>query len=587
MKVNHCIEDPTPNKTLIDHGLALFLPSFAVSVVGVLQKEYKDSWWDKIEDLRSKKKGDRRPLQNLDDPLPDSFEDCVGMLQITHCCRIVFHYEANFTNAWGEGHSSLVSLVLDARNMVSHRTAGELDLGAEDAECYVYATLKLARVVNADRRAIDLLERLHEALWRGETIRYMPVRYECKDGEPRVSDVVGLGWESNELRWYDDDDLRDRVCKRMEALDSLDVEREICKRIVSEVETRAFRFPASVCLFPSIPGETWDKAELTFVILPPAEGAVTAECCRPAEAQADQVMATSEGERRRFRNALVFIFPETSQYRALERGTRVYLALRRLGEELVVAELESYIAEADLDVKGRLRAAYSNILVPKSHWHMYGSCYTRMKSRDGNVIDGAVESLVREGLLYLTEEHGAIRPPGVEAVLQERLYRLPRKFATVSEVWSFYSSDLRLPRFESKEVLFNAVWRGVKDGLLVRVIPVNEGSEFLVVSKLELPEVRMETIIASMKAAIELGWVQCGPGDVQRPMEGAEGAFKIGGDSHDRRCTRRIRLGDALSHPLQRCADGGRRDDQAPDGLCNPEHSSKRQKWGRWHLQCC
>ena len=578
METSHFMNFQIPNKTILDNSLALFLPSFAVSVACVLKKEYKDGWWDKIKDLESKKDGDHKPLQFLGEPLSDSFEDRVGELQITHCCRIVFYYRSDFTNEWGNGHQALVSLVLEARNKISHTIAGKVDLSVEDAEYYLYAMLKLACVVNADRQSIDSLERLHEVLWLGGTIRIRPMRYVCEDGEPRVSDVLRSRSESDGSRWFDDDDLRERVCKGMEALDSVDVEREICKRIVSEVETRAFRFPTSVCLFPSIPGETWDKAEPTFVILPPAEGAVTAECCRFAEAQADQVMATSEGERRRFRNALVFIFPETSEYRVLERGTRAYLALRRLGEESIEAELESYIAEADLDIRGRLRAAYSNILVPKSSWHMYGSCYTRMKSRDGNVIDGAVESLVREGLLYLTEENGAIRPPGVEAVLQEWLYRLPKKFATVSELWSFFSSDLRLPRFESKEVLFNAVWRGVKDGLLVRVIPVNEGSELLVVSKLELPEVRMETIIASMKAAIELGWVQCGPGDVRSLTEGAGGASKEGGGSHDRRCTRRIRLGDALSHPLQRCADGGRRDDQAPDGPCNPEHSSKRQK---------
>ena len=530
------LEDRTPNKTLVDQGLALLLPSFANAVARVLEKSFGDRWWSEVQGLKAPGSGPAggRVLRFLDEPPSDSFEDRVGVLQITHCCEIVFAYRKEFTNAWGREHIGASNLVLEARHKTSHRTAAGTDLSADDAEYYLYAMVKMARVIKADRGTVDILERLHDVLWRGGTLGYLPVSYECAGDEPSVSDVSApegrgaLAAPGYAGRWSDDDGLRARVLAEMDGMDPGLVEREICERILSEVDSMETSMRSTVCVFPSPPGEVPDIPELTIVVLPPADGAVTGASCRAAEAQADEAMASSEGRPRVYRNMLVFVFPETVPYRLLERSASEYLALRSVaksGQDF--PGLSRHLREADLDVGRRLRAAYSGVLAPEGPWDRYGHCYRRLRPADGNIIDGALFSLVREGLLYVRGEGDGAGPFRPTMTALGWPGSLPGGSARISDYWEAASSQCGMPRFESKDVFLQAIWRDVRDGRYGYAPPGPDGgpSGEVRIGE-ELASISMDGFVVNCDGASN-GWIllEGGGRETRRlaPRAGSEG----------------------------------------------------------------
>ena len=527
-RADYEVVDRTPNKTVVDQGLAILLPPFAEAVARVLVKEYGDGWWAEVEGMKAKKNSPEKGklMRYLNDPPSDSFGDRVGVLQVSNCCEIVFAHRLLYKNAWGDAHIGLTSLVLEARNRASHRAAGEADLSPEDAEYYLYAMLRLARAIRADPQVCEALERVHEVLWTGGSLGYRPVVYRCQGEEPSVSEVLaveapqpgaGGGAAQAVPRWFDDDARRALVRREMEGLGQEDVEREVCERLASEVDVMEARMSALICLFPRPASEVSDRPDLTFVVLPPADGEVTADSCTAAEAQADEALATCGGERRRHRNALVFVFSETVRYRLLERSAAEYLALRRLAERGPDgAALSGFVAEADLDVRRRLRAAFSNVLVPEGPWERHGRGYRRLGTGGGNVFDGAVDALVRSGLLYLREERQGRTPRRLSMSAFGFPDSLRGGCVRISDFWDAVSSDCRMPRFESRDVLLNAVWRDVRDGRYCYLPPEAEWRgagadprDMLVIGE-ELPGVSMDGYVVAPDVAFGNVWAPSG-----------------------------------------------------------------------------
>ena len=552
--------DLTPNKTMVDQGLAILLPPFADAVVRVLEKEYGDSWW------RDRVQGNRG-IRFLENPASDSREDRVGVLQMSHCCELVFSDRMVFTNAWGRGHIGLCGIVHEARNRSAHRSVSESDLTAGDAEYYVHAMLRLAREIRADSGTCNSLERLHEVLWQGGTIGYAPVRYRCEGAEPRVSEVLGREGlpapaSASVARWFDDDALRERVLQAMALIPPEAVAAEMYGRLQSEVGTSDYG--VRVHVFPETADDVPDSPELKIVVLPPIGGA-------SPEERADIIMATCRGTPRKYRNMLVFVFAEEVPGRLFERRASEYLALCKLSEaDPDDVGLSRFAEEADVDLRGRTKAAFSNVMAPVGGWERYGLQYRRLRTAGGNVVATALEALADAGLLYVAMGHGGRRGTWIFEVAA--MGGLSGWCLRISDLWRAVCTDCRLPRVESRGALLNEVWRAVREGscgyLEQDDTPDPEAVRRMLIG-VELPVVSMDAFVVDPRAAIELGWV---PKYEFVLVEGGEIDFEGGaGDDRRERCP-----GDAV----QGRSGGGAGGHQAPDGVVRLRRPQKERRWG-------
>ena len=460
MTINSSCSAPHVNmvqyKNVVDQALSCLLGPLALKVVDVL-KEMCDDWWGE------KVLGNKKVKDGLEEPRTSDESDLVGVLQISSCCELVFTDIAYFSKKWGERCRGLINLVREARNRSSHRQVDEPDFTAEDAEYYLYAIFQTGKMIKADSSVVATLQWLHECLWLGRVPSYSPTDDPGRISEPAVRELVPF---KPALRWFDSEDFREEVARRIDGISDDAVLEEMERRIGDEVRLAEIGWEGWVCTYRDGRDDIVDEPCITLVFLLHNTGPDAGEPAAGETEVADRIMAGTGGRARVNRNMLMFVFSDNGSISMLKSSIRVYLALSGLMSERA-GDLQAveFLKEADADCRRMAREAFSNLLVPEPGWEVRQPRYRRLRLDGcGNIVERAFGEAAREGLAY-----GAAAGDGVEQPFRLRDIGWPEAagdvgFIRIEELWERLCSMPDCPKIESRDVLLHAVWSEVLEG---------------------------------------------------------------------------------------------------------------------------
>ena len=466
---------------------------------------------------------------------------------VRDCCGAVFEKTQTeyFDRFWGRAGVAQANIIRDAADSVGKLEkemsrpggSGRRDIGVKDATYYLETMARFCESVAGDRGLAGRIRATARGLRAGPG----PAAREA----PSVALPGPEGPGGRRRYWFESDPLRDAVSEEAESIGPRDVEAEIARRLRAEAALSSW---GGRVLVAGAPEEVADADEMTLVIVPP-DGEPSEERMGVRVHDMDRVAAittTGAGGDRRFRNSLAFVVAEPRALALLERAVRDHLALSalRYGPEGrgPGGGLGDWADEADEDVRYLLRRAYSVLVVPAPRRGGGRPTYMTGPFASGNIADGAVSTMDREGLL-LTD--GKALPEGLRwspSMLAEVLEELHRRgeledgYLPVSELRDTMLKDCGLPRLVSDRALLGSVESAAAMGLIVYAYDAEavRGPRGGLRVRLDWTTrtVRMEGAVLRMEDAVAFGWR---PPERRRRLKGQGTPFERGEWAQGRR----------------------------------------------------
>ena len=283
------------------------------------------------------------------------------------------------------------------------------------------------------------------------------------DANKRLTDRLTHLYTRAQRYWYDTHpNLRRTMEDRAAKLEPEIVETEIVRRLRQQTQRRGdFRAVHPCPSSSDIP----DESTARLVILPPTTGHQARTQNSEALTTASEILEKRGDIPRTYRNMLIFVAPDTSDWDPLERETRRYLAWDSIIQEAEALNLDANQRreatrgkeQSNETVGMRLNEAYSWLLVPTQEGtDPIGWEATRISGSDNNPVTKAVAK-VRDDQQLITKWS----PVLLKMELDSWLWR-DEPHVSLKDVWEYLATYLYLSRLRDSNVLLDTVQEGIK-----------------------------------------------------------------------------------------------------------------------------
>jgi hypothetical protein len=313
--------------------------------------------------------------------------------------------------------------ILDADIDGEHALATELDrlsndIGKHSAARRVARTVFLgsAPLVRSSRRGMETARIRLGCAMPGDKLSVF------SDALNRLADrSTYLNVEAGNRYWYSVNPTLARMARERAERFATDerhvVEAEIVARLEQEKQPGRRGAFAAVHVAPDSSAEVADEPEARLVILGPRQPHAAKGPSAAAQTALDVVLYRG-GAQREFRNALVFLAPDSRRIGELEAAVADYLAWRSIRDDAGILNLDDSqkqqvavrFESADNTVVGRLRETYTQVLVPEQPEPTGPiTLHTVTVSRPEQLAADVSKKLVAEGMLHTAFAYESLR----------------------------------------------------------------------------------------------------------------------------------------------------------------------------------
>ena len=283
------------------------------------------------------------------------------------------------------------------------------------------------------------------------------------DATKRLTDRLTHLYTRAQRYWYDTHpNLRRTMEDRAAKLEPEVVETEIVRRLRQQTQRRGdFRAVHPCPASADVP----DESTARLVILSPTTGHQASAQNSEALTTSSEILKERGNLARTYRNMLIFVALDSSEWDSLERETRRYLAWDSIVQEVDALNLDANQRreasqgkkQSDDTVAIRLNDAYSWLLIPTQEgtdpivWEA-----TRISGSDDNPVAKAVAK-VRNDQQLITKWS----PVLLKMELDNWLWK-DEDHISLKRVWECLATYLYLSRLRDSDVLLETVREGIK-----------------------------------------------------------------------------------------------------------------------------
>lgn len=267
--------------------------------------------------------------------------------------------------------------------------------------------------------------------------------------------------------WYDTHPTVNKMARdRAQAVSDGDIEALIVERL-KKIKNTADIF-TGVHAAPLSPSDVADEQRTRAVVMPPdarhKRGDEASAAIREIKSIFEYKSNGTSKNPRIYRNTLVFIAPDESDYDALQSAVRDYLAWKSIDEEQEFLNLDAVQRRtvkdnrerADGNIDLRLQTTYSWLIVPEQpdptgpvRWEAH-----RISGEDSLYLR-AMRKIKQSELII-----GAWSPDILRQTLDAFLWR-DRDHITIKQLWDYLTTYVYLPRLRDQQVLLEAIQAGI------------------------------------------------------------------------------------------------------------------------------
>lgn len=311
------------------------------------------------------------------------------------------------------------------------------------------------------------------------------------DALRRLEDIDGplyLHFERNLYYFSSRVGLNRLIIEREEAVREEDLEREVRERI-EKMAGKDFK----VSIWPKASVDIPDDKKLKLAIL---SFDLTMQNPKTGEFISEALTTYSTGFRT-YKNTLVFLVADQSEYDSLRTEAKRYLALKAISED---REMAKTLSEEDKErVKQRLKDVDSSVLHKIISVYRYLAKASRegFETRDmGTPTLGERLTLTGRVRDFLIDQEILLNKLAPK-VLLERVFSKGEDKKSFSEIWEAFLKYPELPMLEDENVLKNTIIQGVRDG----VLGIDIGGKIRYLENVALSELADDTLVLRKEVA--------------------------------------------------------------------------------------
>jgi hypothetical protein len=219
-----------------------------------------------------------------------------------------------------------------------------------------------------------------------------------------------------------------------------------------------------VHLNPSSSGDVPDEREVRLVVLGPQHPHSARNKTSAAFQEAQRILDQRGSSPRHYRNALVFLVPDSARLTELAQGVRQYLAWQSIESEREELNLDAFQTrqaetrrkQAEEAIEGRIPETYIWLLTPIQTDPQGTLEWEELKVQGQDVLALRAARRLRNDGLLMTQFAGTL--------LRMELDRIPlwkHDHVRIKTLADYFAQYLYLPRLQSPEVLLEAIEQGV------------------------------------------------------------------------------------------------------------------------------
>lgn len=279
----------------------------------------------------------------------------------------------------------------------------------------------------------------------------------------RLADQATHLYQNGQRFWFSTQPSVNRLAQdRAEQMSSDDIHQELLTRLQAILRQRGDF--AGVHLNPRSSGEVPDERETRLVALGPDYPHSARNAASPARQEAQTILDQRGSSPRHYRNALVFLAPDTTRLQDLFQAVRQYRAWKSIEDEKDALNLDAFQAgqaktrrtQAEEAIDQRIPETYIWLLVPTQPDPHGPLVWEELKVQGPDTLAVRAARRLRNDGLLLTQFAGTL--------LRMELDRIPlwqSDHVGVKLLADYFAQYLYLPRLQSPDVLLGAIEQGV------------------------------------------------------------------------------------------------------------------------------
>ena len=345
------------------------------------------------------------------------------------------------------------------------------------------------------------------------------------DALRRMSSQLTYLYNEDTRYWYDTRPSINRTASdRAAGFELHQINKEVEERIRNLSSHQLFK---GVHRLPSNTSDVPDDSNTRIVVLSPDHIHSRNGDGSKAMEFAKDILDSRGSSPRYFKNALVFIAPDKSQWESLEESVRVYLAWGSILEDTEVLNLDAGSIRQANQKKEIANTTLDDRINETFIWAIYpnqedGTSQIEMKSEkirsgDGHFIKRAVNQLSRDTTVYTQWS-----PDGLLHELDKWNLFKDDNHITIKQLWEYFSSYPYLPRLESDQILIDAIVQGLKGkDYFGYAGSISDSGDYRgLVFGDPLPQVQISetSVLIKLTKALEIDKQQSTPGEEDKPV---------------------------------------------------------------------